>query len=83
MALIDNLKPEIKALMEQDKEKYPHSYESLLKSLNEVEFIFDLPLGKAIDLVNYFNDIPDEVKEEKWGFKNSSFLLKLYEAVGK
>ena len=78
-SLLSRLKPEVMEIIEKDREQYPLMVEALLKNLNEIELVLQLNVGNAYSLVTYFEELPKEIREEKWGFKNKSFLMKLYE----
>ncbi len=78
-SLLSRLKPEIMEVIEKDREQYPLMVEALLRNLNEAEFTLNLSVGDAYNLVVYFEELPEEIREVKWGFKNESFLMKLYE----
>lgn len=78
-SLLSRLKPEVMEIIEKDRKKYPLMVEVLLEKLNKTEFPLNLSVGDAYNLVTYFEELPKEIREEKWGFKNKSFLMKLYE----
>ena len=77
--LLSRLKPEIMELAEKDRERYPRIVGALLEKLNETEFLLNLSVYDAHNLVTYLEALPKEIRENKWGFKNESFLLKLHE----
>ncbi len=78
-SLLSRLKPEIMKVIEKDREQYPLMVEAILRNLSETEFTLHLSVGDAYNLVTYFEELPEEIREVKWGFKSESFLMKLYE----
>lgn len=77
--LLSRLKPEIMELVEKDRERYPLMVKALSEKLNETESLLSLSVSDAYNLVTYLEALPKEIREDKWGFKSESFLMKLYE----
>ena len=55
--LLERLKPEIKALMEADRELYPHTVSGLEKQLAKEFFVSDVRYGAALDIITYYSRI--------------------------
>lgn len=53
MNLLSKLKPEFKAQLCDVKEEYPAMFKSLMKTLKEKNYIIELTIGEAKDLVMY------------------------------
>lgn len=51
--LFDKLKPEIKAAIEVDLEKYPNSTSALVNHLKDTHYVTDLKYGEALKLMSY------------------------------
>lgn len=48
--LFDRLMPEVKALLEKEKECYPHIVEEVYDTLQSKYYVIDLPYGVVIQL---------------------------------
>ena len=48
--LLVKLKPEIRAEIEKDKDKFPYLYASIIKSLEENYWVIDLKYGTVLEL---------------------------------
>lgn len=48
--LFDRLKPEIKTLLEKEKESYPHKVKNILDDLKSTDYVIDITYGTVIQL---------------------------------
>jgi len=76
MSLLNDLIPEVKELLEADKEQYPFLYKSIMTDLQNAQLTTDVKVSTANQLISYA-----EVANVK--FENDHFGLKLYNVFGK
>jgi hypothetical protein len=76
MSLLNDLNPEVRKQLEADKVKYPNLYKSAMRELTENNFVMDLSVNIANQLINYADN-------SGMKFESDSFVLKLYNVFGK
>ena len=76
MSLLNDLIPEVKELLEADKEQYPFLYKSIMTDLQNAQLTTDVKVSTANQLISYA-----EVANVK--FERDHFGLKLYNVFGK
>ncbi len=76
MSLLKELRPEIVAKIEADKEQFPHLHKGIIRDIENADLVTDLPLGTANTLIEY-------AKAAGFEFTSSAFLLKVYEIFGR
>lgn len=76
MSLINDLLPEIRELLEADKEQYPNLYKGIMRELNSALMTQDISVGTARTLINY-----GDTAGVKWEF--DEFVNKLYNVFGR
>ena len=76
MSLLNELIPEVKELLEADKEQYPFLYKSIMTDLQENLLSTDIKVSTANQLISYA-----EVAKVK--FESDMFMLKLYNVFGR
>ena len=76
MSLLNDLIPEVKELLEADKEKYPFFYKSIIADLQNAYVTTDVKVSTANALISYA-----EAANVK--FESDHFGLKLYNVFGK
>jgi len=79
MSLLNDLNPEVRQLLDADMESYPHITQAIINNLQSVDFISDLTVSTATNLLNY----ADKVGIEFDSYTAGSFVLKLYKIFGK
>ena len=76
MSLLNDLIPEVKELLEADKEKFPNLHKGIINDLQNANVTTDVKVSTANTLIGYA-----EAANVK--FDSSSFVLKLYEIFGR
>ena len=76
MSVLNNLIPEVKELLEADKEKFPNLYKGIISDLQNAFVTTDMKVSTANYLIGYA-----ETANVK--FESDSFVLKLYEIFGR
>lgn len=76
MSLLNDLNPEVRQLLDADKENYPHTTQAIVNNLQSADFISDLTVNSATNLLNYADKVGMK-------FDTDSFVLKLYKIFGK
>ena len=76
MSLLNDLNPEVRQLLDADKENFPHTTQHIIDNLQSAYVIGDLTVNTATNLLNYADKVG--VK-----FDTTSFVLKLYKIFGK
>jgi len=76
MSLFQELRPEIAAQIDADREQFPNLHKGVIKDIEDASFVTDIPLGTAHRLVEYAN-------AAGFKFTSSAFLLKVYEIFGR
>ena len=76
MSLLNELIPEVKELLEADKEQYPFLYKNIIEDLQQSRLSTDVKVSTANQLISYA-----EVAKVK--FESDNFILKLYNVFGK
>ena len=68
--------PEVKELLEADKEKYPFLYKNIIEDLQNAQLSTDVKVSTANQLISY-------AEAAKVKFESDMFILKLYNVFGK
>ena len=76
MSLLNELIPEVKELLEADKEQYPFLYKSIMTDLQNAQLTTDIKVSTANQLISY-------AEAAKVKFESDHFGLKLYNVFGK
>ena len=76
MSILNDLIPEVKELLEADKEKFPNLYKNIINDLQNAFVTTDLKVATANALIGYA-----EAAGVK--FESNNFVLKLYEIFGR
>jgi len=76
MSLLKDLNPEVRQLLDADMESYPHTTQAIINNLQSADFISDLTVNSATNLLNYADKVGMK-------FDTDSFVLKLYKIFGK
>ncbi len=76
MSLLKDLNPEVRQLLDADMENYPHTTQAIVNNLQSADFISDLTVNSATNLLNYADKVGMK-------FDTDSFVLKLYKIFGK
>jgi hypothetical protein len=76
MSVLNDLIPEVKELLEADKEKFPNLHKGIVRDLQNAFVTTDLKVSTASQLISYA-----EVAKVK--FESDNFVLKLYEIFGR
>ena len=79
MSLLNDLNPEVRQLLDADKEQYPNTTKAIIDNLQSAYVVGDLTVNSATTLLNY---------ADKVGMKydipyTDSFVLKLYKIFGR
>ena len=77
MSLLNELIPEVKELLEADKEQYPFLYKSIMTDLQQSQLSTDVKVSTANQLISYAETA--KVKFES----DNNFILKLYNIFGR
>jgi hypothetical protein len=73
---LKDLNPEVRQLLDADMENYPHTTQAIVNNLQSADFISDLTVNSATNLLNYADKVGMK-------FDTDSFVLKLYKIFGK
>ena len=76
MSLLNDLNPEVRQLLDADMESYPHTTQAIINNLQSADFISDLTVNSATNLLNYADKVGMK-------FDTDSFVLKLYKIFDK
>jgi len=76
MSLLKDLNPEVRKAMDDDKEKYPSTYKSLVDDMQSQYIVGDIKVGTASSLISYAESID-------FNFESQHFILRLYQIFGK
>jgi hypothetical protein len=76
MSILNDLIPEVKELLEADKEKYPNLHKGIVRDLQNATVTTDIKVSTANTLIGYAETANVE-------FDSSSFVLKLYNVFGR
>jgi len=76
MSVLNDLIPEVKELLEADKEKYPNLHKNIINDLQNAFVTTDIKVATAQTLLGYADAA--NVK-----FDTNNFVLKLYEIFGR
>ena len=76
MSVLNDLIPEVKELLEADKEKFPNLYKGIISDLQNAFVTTDMKVSTANYLIGYA-----ETANVK--FESDSFVLKLYDIFGR
>ena len=74
--MFNELIPEVKELLEADKEQYPMLHKAIVRDLQNANVTTDVKVSIANTLIGYAEAANVE-------FESSSFVLKLYQIFGK
>ena len=75
MSMFNELIPEVKELLEADKEQYPFLYKTIVADLQKANVTTDVKVSTANALVSY-------AEAAKVKFEGDNFVLKLYNIFG-
>jgi len=76
MSLLKELRPEIAAKIEADREQFPNLHKGIIRDMEDAAIVTDLPLGTAHRLIEYAN-------AAGFKFTSTAFLLKVYEVFNR
>jgi hypothetical protein len=76
MSLLNELIPEVKELLEADKEQYPFFYKTIIADLQNADVTTDVKVSTANALISY-------AELAKVNFESDNFVLKLYNVFGR
>jgi len=76
MSVLNDLIPEVKELLEADKEKFPNLYKGIINDLQNAYVTTDLKVSVAQSLISY-------AETANVNFNSDNFVLKLYEIFGR
>ena len=76
MSLLNDLNPEVRQLLDADKENFPTLTQTIIDNLQSAYVVGDLTVNSATTLLNYADRVGIE-------FNTDSFVLKLYKIFGK
>jgi len=76
MSLLKDLNPEVRQLLDADKENFPTFTQTIIDNLQSAWVVGDLTLSSATTLLNYADKVGIE-------FNTDSFVLKLYKIFGR
>ena len=74
--MFNELLPEVKELLEADKEQYPFLYKTIVADLQKANVTTDVKVSTANTLIGY-------AEAAKVKFDSDSFVLKLYNVFGR
>ena len=77
MIKLEQLDPAVLELINQDEKKYPHMIKELKNEIESAQFIQDLSVRAAINLVGYMREATKGTEDIGTGF-----VLALYKAFG-
>jgi len=76
MSVLNDLIPEVKELLEADKEKFPNLHKGIINDLQNAYVTTDLKVSTAQTLISY-------AETANVNFNSDNFVLKLYEIFGR
>ncbi len=76
MSVLNDLIPEVKELLEADKEKFPNLHKGIINDLQNSFVTTDLKVSTAQTLISY-------AEIANVNFNSDNFVLKLYEIFGR
>jgi len=76
MSILNDLIPEVKELLEADKEKFPNLHKGIINDLQNAYVTTDLKVSTAQALISY-------AEAANVNFNSNNFVLKLYEIFGR
>ena len=76
MSMFNELIPEVKELLEADKEQYPFLYKTIVADLQKAQLSTDVKVSTANALIGY-------AEAAKVKFESDNFVLKLYNVFGR
>jgi predicted DsbA family dithiol-disulfide isomerase len=79
MSLLNDLNPDVRQLLDADKEQYPSTVKSIINDLQSAYFVGDISVNTASNLLSY----ADKVGMKFDNHIAESFVLKLYKIFGK
>jgi len=79
MSLLNDLNPEVRQLLDADKENFPNSTQAIIDNLQRSYVVGDLTVSSATTLLNYADKV-----DMKYDIPyTDSFVLKLYKIFGR
>ena len=76
MSLLKDLNPEVRQLLDADKENFPTLTQAIIDDLQSAWVVGDLTVNSATNLLNYADKVGMK-------FNTDSFVLKLYKIFGR
>jgi len=76
MSILNDLIPEVKELLEADKEQFPNLHKGIINDLQNAYVTTDLKVSTAQTLISY-------AETANVNFNSDNFVLKLYEIFGR
>lgn len=76
MSVFNDLIPEVKELLEADKEQFPNMYKGIISDLQNAFVTTDVKVSTANTLISY-------AETANVNFESDSFVLKLYNIFGR
>jgi len=76
MSILNDLIPEVKELLEADKEQFPNMYKGIISDLQNAFVTTDIKVSTANTLISY-------AETANVNFESDSFVLKLYNVFGR
>jgi hypothetical protein len=76
MSILNDLIPEVKELLEADKEQFPNMYKGIISDLQNAFVTTDVKVSTANTLISY-------AETANVNFESDSFVLKLYNIFGR
>jgi len=76
MSILNDLIPEVKELLEADKEQFPNLHKGIINDLQNAHVTTDVKVSTANTLIGY-------AKTANVNFESNNFVLKLYNIFGR
>jgi len=76
MSIFSDLIPEVKELLEADKEQFPNLHKGIINDLQNAHVTTDVKVSTANTLIGY-------AKTANVNFESNNFVLKLYNIFGR
>jgi len=76
MSLLNDLIPEVKELLEADKEQFPNLHKGIITDLQNAHVTTDVKVSTANTLIGY-------AKTANVNFESNNFVLNVYEIFGR
>lgn len=54
-SLFEQLRPELKEILEQEKNDYPYSIDDIINTLKNKEYVSDVTIGESFKIMKYLN----------------------------